>query len=202
VTTTKKTKRGRPREFDLDKAVLTALDLFHRKGYDGVGVAELSKSIGITAPSLYSAFGSKRSLFEQVLKHYIQANGSWLSEALVVDGDLASVMTHFFMRAAEVYTADPERCGCLVMDATRNCSSDAAKALTTGFQQATRQLISDHIAAGAPDLSEATVELLSDYAVMILVGLSGSARDGASTERLRDTAEIAAAGFADKLRQR
>ncbi|MEO0648896.1 MAG: TetR/AcrR family transcriptional regulator, partial [Cyanobacteria bacterium J06650_10] len=131
-------KRGRPRQFDLDKAISTALDLFHRRGYDGVGVAELSKSMGITAPSLYSAFGNKRSLFEQVLKHYIQTRGCWLPTALATEGELESTITHFFSKAAEIYTDDPERCGCLVMDATRNCSDEEAKALTAGMQQATR----------------------------------------------------------------
>lgn len=199
MTTIKKSKRGRPREFDLDGAIAIALDLFHRKGYDGVGVAELSKSMGITAPSLYSAFGNKRSLFEQVLKRYVQEHGGWLPAALAMEGDLETVMTHFFLRAAEVYTADPNCCGCLVMDATRNCSDDEAKALTAEFQKATRQLISDHIAAGAPDLPKAAISRLSDYVAVMLVGFSGSARDGASTESLKSTAEIAAIGFVQKL---
>ncbi|MEO1446549.1 MAG: helix-turn-helix domain-containing protein, partial [Cyanobacteria bacterium J06635_11] len=88
VTTKKIGKRGRPRGFDLDSAIATALDLFHRRGYDGVGVAELSKSIGITAPSLYSAFGNKRSLFERVLKQYVTTNGGWLPAALAEAGNL------------------------------------------------------------------------------------------------------------------
>lgn len=201
VTTKKIGKRGRPREFDLGSAILLALDLFHRKGYDGVGVAELSKSMGITAPSLYSAFGNKRSLFEQVLKHYVPTNGGWLSAALSVEGDLESVMTSFFLRAAAVYTDDPERCGCLVMDATRNCNDDEAKALTAGFKAATRQLIYERIATTETAIPSAAVEALSDYTAMILVGLSGSARDGVSAESLKVNAEIAAAGFVQKLYQ-
>ncbi|MEL7053243.1 MAG: TetR/AcrR family transcriptional regulator [Cyanobacteria bacterium J06588_5] len=199
MTTKEIKKRGRPRSFDLDKAIATALDLFHRRGYDGVGVAELSKAMGITAPSLYSAFGNKRSLFEQVLKHYVQTQGGWLSAALEQEGDLESAMAHFFLRAAEVYTANPDRCGCLVMDATRNCGDEAAKALTAGFQQATRALICDRITQGAPEISSAAADTLADYVTMILVGLSGSARDGVSAESLRATAEIAAAGFEKKL---
>ncbi|MGD1897077.1 MAG: TetR/AcrR family transcriptional regulator [Phormidesmis sp.] len=191
--------RGRPRGFDLDAAILSALDLFHRKGYDGVGVAELSKSMGITAPSLYSAFGNKRSLFEQVLKHYIQSQGDWLSAALSVEGDLSEVMTHFFACAAEAYTRDPEHCGCLVMDATRNCSDAEAKALTAGFRSATRQLICDYIATAEPTISKDAVTALSDYVLMILVGLSGSARDGVAADALKATAEIAAAGFVQQL---
>ena len=201
MTTKKIVKRGRPRGFDIDRAIATALDLFHRRGYDGVGVAELSKSIGITAPSLYSAFGNKRSLFERVLKHYIKANGGWLPAALEQPGSLEEVMTHFFVRAAEVYTDDPDRCGCLVMDSTRICGDDEAKALTAGFQQATRQTIRARTATAEPTLSTESTATLADSVMTRMVGLSGRARDGVSRSALTDIADIAAAGFSQRLAQ-
>lgn len=177
------------------------MNLFHRRGYDGVGVAELSQAIGIAAPSLYSAFGSKRSLFEQVLQHYVQINGSWLPAALAAEDHLEDAITHLFMRAAEIYSANPDCPGCLILDGTRNCGDVEAQALTAGFRQATRQLICDRIAASGPDLPDAEIEALSDYAMTILVGLSGSARDGMTAEALQTTAEIAAAGFVQRLQQ-
>ncbi|MGF1603132.1 MAG: TetR/AcrR family transcriptional regulator [Thermosynechococcaceae cyanobacterium] len=176
------------------------MNLFHQRGYDGVGVAELSQAIGIAAPSLYSAFGSKRSLFERVLQFYVQANGVWLPAALAAEDRLEDAITYLFVRAAETYTKNPECPGCLVIDGTRNCGDAEAQALTAGFRQATRQLICDRITAGAPDLSDAAVNALSDYAITILVGLSGSARDGMAAEALRTTAEIAATGFIQRLR--
>lgn len=175
------------------------MKLFHQRGYDGVGVAELSKAIGITAPSLYSAFGNKQSLFEQVLQRYVQVNGGWLPAALAAEETLDHTITHLFLRAAEIYSADPERPGCLVIDGTRNCCNDEARLLTAGFRQATRQLIGDRIATDEPNLSKAAINTLSDYALTILVGLSGSARDGMTAETLAATAEIAATGFSQQL---
>ena len=201
MATKKISKRGRPRGFNLDSAIAIALDLFHRKGYDGVGVAELSKSIGITAPSLYSAFGNKRSLFEQVLKQYVKANGGWLPAVLSEEGQLAEVITHLFVRAAEVYTTDSEHCGCLVMDATRICGDEEAKALTAGVQQATWQLICDRITAGEPKLSNYQTETLSHYAMTILMGLSSRAREGLSAASLIEIATIAGEGFSQRLQQ-
>ncbi|MEO1685488.1 MAG: TetR/AcrR family transcriptional regulator [Cyanobacteria bacterium J06631_12] len=201
VTTKKMQKRGRPRGFDVDSAIATALELFHRRGYDGVGIAELSKSIGITAPSLYAAFGNKRSLFEQVLKRYAQTSGGWLPAVLAQEGELEEIIADFFWRAAEVYTADADCCGCLIMDATRNCSDEAAKALTDGFKLATRQLICDRLKAGSSDLSASAVEALANYICMVLVGLSGSARDGMDAAQLKAAAEIASKGFNQQLQQ-
>jgi TetR/AcrR family transcriptional regulator, repressor for divergent bdcA len=177
------------------------MNLFHQRGYDGVGVAELSQAIGIAAPSLYSAFGSKRELFEQVLQHYVEMNGCWLPTALATEDRIEDVVSHLFRRAAEVYTAHPDCPGCLILDGTRNCGDAEARALTAGFRQATRQLICDRITTGAPNLSHAAVNALSDYAITILVGLSGSARDGMTTEALKITAEIATVGFAQQLQR-
>ncbi|MEL6813833.1 MAG: TetR/AcrR family transcriptional regulator [Cyanobacteria bacterium J06598_3] len=177
------------------------MKLFHQRGYDGVGVAELSKAIGITAPSLYSAFGNKQSLFEQVLQRYVQDNGEWLTAVLALEDTLDHTMTRLFLCAAKIYSTDPERPGCLVIDGTRNCCNDEARLLTAGFRQATRQLIGDRIAADEPNLSQAAINTLSDYVLTILVGLSGSARDGMTAAALAAIAEIAATGFIQQLQQ-
>ena len=197
----KKIKRGRPRGFDVEQAIATAMDLFHRHGYNGVGVAELSKTIGITAPSLYSAFGSKRELFEQVLQRYVREDGCWLPKALATGCTLEAAIFNLFVQAAENYAANPQKPGCLVMDSTRNCTDAEAQAITTSFRAMTRQLIGDRITTSKPNLTESQIDSLTNYAVMILVGLSGSARDGMNDRALKATAEIAATGFVQQLEQ-
>ena len=151
MVTKEKSGRGRPREFDVDKAILQAMDLFHRSGYDGVGVAELSKTIGITAPSLYSAFGSKRELFKQVLQRYAQTQGCWLPNALAEGDSLEQSISLLFLRAAEVYSADPERPGCLVIDGTRNCGDVAVCELTAKMSRAAREVVRNCITTAATE---------------------------------------------------
>ena len=198
---TKKTKgRGRPRGFDIEGAIAIATELFHRRGYDSVGIAELSKEIGISAPSLYSAFGNKRLLFEHVLQHYVQSSSGWLLDALSIEAKLGAVMTQLFVNAAETYSRDPERPGCLALDGARNCCNEA-QALTADCRQKTRKLICDRIVLGTPGISKEAVDILSDYAMMILVGLSASARDGMTTQSLKGIAEVAAIGFVQKLQR-
>ncbi|MGB7086501.1 MAG: TetR/AcrR family transcriptional regulator [Phormidesmis sp.] len=201
MTTKKIAGRGRPRGFDIEAAIATAMALFHQRGYDGVGIAELSRSIGITAPSLYSAFGSKRELFERVLEHYVQAKGRWLPSALATEGSLEAVVCTLFLRAAETYAANPDCPGCLIIDGARNCADPQIRSLTAGFSNVTRQLICDRIAADASPLATPAVDALADYVMIILVGLSGSARDGMSLHALQTSAEIAATGFSQRLQQ-
>lgn len=50
-----------------ERILACALDLFYTKGYDAAGVREIAETAGITKPTLYYYFGSKRGLLEQVL---------------------------------------------------------------------------------------------------------------------------------------
>ncbi|MBO1916536.1 TetR/AcrR family transcriptional regulator [Providencia rettgeri] len=54
-------KRGRPKGFDQQDALAKAMLLFWRNGYVATS-SDLTKELGITAPSLYCAFGDKASL--------------------------------------------------------------------------------------------------------------------------------------------
>ncbi len=124
---TKKIKgRGRPRGFDINEGLEIAKQLFHEKGFDGVGVAELAEKMGITAPSLYSAFGSKCKLFERVLEKYVQDEGGWLMAILQEIDSVKIVISNLFKYASCAYTANTSQLGCLVLDGARNCQDPLA----------------------------------------------------------------------------
>ena len=73
---------GRPREFDVDKALDLALQVFWRKGYEGASMADLTETMGITKPSLYAAFGNKEELFRKALDRYVDGPGGYFQVAL------------------------------------------------------------------------------------------------------------------------
>ena len=65
---------ARPREFDEEVVLDAATQCFWSRGYEATSVKDLIAKTGITAASLYNAFGDKRALFRTALDHYVEAS--------------------------------------------------------------------------------------------------------------------------------
>src|ERR1700730_3969297 len=74
-------RMGRPRSFDIDRALDRALQVFWRKGYEGASLSDLTKAGGVNRPSLYAAFGDKKAMFRKALNRYLIGPPSYAQEA-------------------------------------------------------------------------------------------------------------------------
>jgi len=61
---------ARTREFDEEKVLEAAMQLFWEKGYEATSLSDLTARMGIQRPSIYSTFGDKKELFEAALRRY------------------------------------------------------------------------------------------------------------------------------------
>ncbi len=182
--------RGRPRKFDPDQAVATAQVLFLARGYDAVGVADLTEALGINPPSFYAAFGSKAGLFARVLERYSRCNGLPLEALLQPGRPVEEALSALLEEAARRYAANvaaPDAGGCLVLEGQR-CNDPAARDAAAALNDAAVEAIRGFIAARHPGQAGP----LTDYVVAVLTGLSTAARAGQGEERLLATATLAA----------
>jgi TetR/AcrR family transcriptional regulator, transcriptional repressor for nem operon len=62
---------ARPREFDETAALDAAVACFWQRGYEATSVRDLADKMGISAPSLYNAYGDKHALFVRALERYL-----------------------------------------------------------------------------------------------------------------------------------
>lgn len=195
-------RRRRRSSFDRDHGVRIAQELFHARGYDAVSIADLTEALGIVPPSLYAAYGSKLGLFERTLRSYA------LTDALNVEPILASsepparVLTQLFVAAAQQYTRDPVRRGCMVTEAMR-ADDDEAAGIAATLAAKGSEAIRAYVAAHAPP---GDAERIADYVLVTLRGLSSYACLGHSQSTLVECAKVAGraleAEFAPVTRRR
>ncbi|MGI5457906.1 TetR/AcrR family transcriptional regulator [Streptomyces sp. CA-249302] len=195
-TKTKVKPRGRPRSFDRETALEKAVMAFWEHGYEATSVADLTRVMGIGAPSLYAAFGDKRALFEEVVTVYGTRYGSFTDQALAEEPTARAAVSRMLREAAAEYTAPGRPHGCLVIHAATNCTSPevegSLRERRNGNIAAVESRIRADVAAGElPTGTDAGA--LARHAGAVVQGMSQQARDGASREELEAVAEIAMA---------
>lgn len=69
-----------------------ALDLFHAKGYDAVGIQEIVDKAGVTKPTLYYYFGSKKGLLQYLLESGYKILQEDIAEVVQVNEELPEIL--------------------------------------------------------------------------------------------------------------
>jgi AcrR family transcriptional regulator len=187
---------GRPRTFDREQALQRAIDVFWQHGYDATSVALLSQAMGITTPSLYSAFGDKRTLFLEALDRYLATFGAFTARALAEEPTADRAITRLLHDAADAYTRPDHPQGCLLITAATNCTpqSDDIKAHMRDMRGAGANAVEEKIttAIGAGELpADTDARALATYYSAVIQGMSAKARDGATRDDLHAIAATA-----------
>ncbi|MFI0351466.1 TetR/AcrR family transcriptional regulator [Actinomadura sp. 9N407] len=189
-------QRGRPRSFDREEALEQAMLLFWTHGYEATSVAELTRAMGIGAPSLYAAFGDKRTLFEEAVDRNRARYGVFAVRAMAEEPTAKRAVAQMLREAATAYTVPGLPRGCLVITAATNCAPGSAeveeylRGLRNDNVRAVQRRIEDDVASGV--LPAGTdPRALARFSGAVLQGLSQQARDGATREELEAIAEMA-----------
>lgn len=187
--------RGRPRAFDRDEALKTAMLLFWRHGYDGVPVAQLATAMGIAPASLYVAFGSKEALYREAVRFYLSM-GRLGIERLEKEASAKEGVHAMLRSAAGAFTEPDLPPGCMVGVGALRCAGE-----NRIIEEATAELRRLSAAAVHRRIERARKEgeldktvspqTLTDFFSAIVEGMSVLACDGASRERLLHLADTA-----------
>ncbi|MDY6922857.1 MAG: TetR/AcrR family transcriptional regulator [Pseudomonadota bacterium] len=186
---------GRPLSFDRDKALREAMMLFWRHGYEATSLSDLTRGLGVTPPSIYSAFGNKKGLFLEAVDLYLSGAAS---PAAIIDGaDSARAAARALMEGAAVaFTGEDTPPGCMLATSAISVSDDAAdvqahlSAIRNAVEAHLRARIERDVTDGALP-PETDAETLAAHTTAIIQGMSTLARDGASRDKLLRVARSA-----------
>ncbi|MED2184778.1 TetR/AcrR family transcriptional regulator [Bacillus wiedmannii] len=92
---------ARLREFDEEKALDAAMQLFWEKGYAATSLSDLTAKMEIQKPSLYSAFGDKEGLFEAALRRYTNLHAANIRTKLQNEQSVKGAIRTFFENMVE-----------------------------------------------------------------------------------------------------
>lgn len=181
--------RGRPREFDPDQALASALRVFWERGYEGASMAELTEAMGITKPSLYACFGNKEALFKKALDLYEREKLSYVTAALEAP-TARGVAENLLRGALATHCSGQDPQGCLDVISMIACATEASSirkdviarrasseaALVARFERAKAE-------GDLPDGVEARA--LAQCVTTVMQGISVKAQGGARREDLQ-----------------
>ena len=108
-------RMARPREFDEGAVLDAAVQCFWARGYESTSVKDLMERTGLTAASLYNAYGDKRAMFRTALDHYIESSiGARIRRCETLPPREA--IRSFFDDILRRSLGDRDRKGCMVVN--------------------------------------------------------------------------------------
>jgi len=186
---------GRPRAFDIEKALDEALLVFWRKGYEGTSLPDLTRAMGINRPSLYAAFGNKEELFRKALDRYVAGPAAHVRAALD-EPTARAVAERLLYGNIQLLTNPRNPPGCLAVQGALACGKEgdcirreliarraaSEAALRRRFRRALRE----------GDLSaRADPAALARYITTVAQGMAVQAAGGATRKDLQQVVELA-----------
>jgi TetR/AcrR family transcriptional repressor of nem operon len=105
---------ARPKEFDVDVALMNAMVLFWEKGYDNTSLQDLVSCMGVHKRSMYDTFGDKRTLFLRALNRYADLTEAADRERVAEAGSALEALRVLFESSVEQSDARPS--GCLIVN--------------------------------------------------------------------------------------
>jgi AcrR family transcriptional regulator len=182
---------GRPRAFDPEEALGTAMRVFWEKGYEGTSLTDLTQAMGINRPSLYAAFGNKEELFRRVCGRYAEM----ATCPSKVEGRTAREAVENFFRAGIESLSDSAHAGCMFVTSALT-GSDESNAVRQELCIARNEVVRAwkerfEAAAAAGETLPASPDELARFVMTVSNGMSVQARSGATREDLQRVADIA-----------
>jgi TetR/AcrR family transcriptional repressor of nem operon len=190
---------ARPKEFDPERALLKAMELFWRLGYENTSVEALMREMGIARQSLYDTFGDKRALYLKALAFYRDRTNGAMQRMLESTPSVKAGFAKLLYGLAHETREQHER-GCLLLSANlqrdprdtvvNNLLRDNQARVEVVFQSALRRAQKQGELSAKEDAAA-----LARYFVVTIQGMRAIARLRSDRQALEQVARVALGVF-------
>ncbi|PGO22699.1 TetR family transcriptional regulator [Bacillus cereus] len=168
---------ARLREFDEEKALDAAMQLFWEKGYAATSLSDLTAKMEIQRPSLYAAFGDKEGLFEAALRRYTNIHATSIRTKLQKERSVKEAIRTFFENMVEEEYKRESNTGCFCINTMVELAphNEKFEVLTREHQMYLSVIFQELIAKGIQSgelQSDVNAKALAQTLVTSLIGLT------------------------------
>ena len=182
--------RGRPKVFDREVALDKAMTLFWQHGYEATSLSDLVEATGAKAPTLYAEFVNKEGLFRAVLDRYIERfSARHEAQLFCNEKSVEQALRDYFTAISTCFSSKDTPAGCFMINTSTALAASSTeiahiiKARHTLREQTLHKFLSERQASGEIPADKPVCQL-AEFLSCILQGMSVSAREGASLEKL------------------
>ncbi|MBO1413625.1 TetR/AcrR family transcriptional regulator [Streptomyces sp. FH025] len=188
---------ARPRQFNEQNAVISATELFWRRGYHATSVRDLGDELQLTPSSLYRTFTDKHTLFLRALDHYRATESTEARQRLHAgDRPVREVLREWMLWLVTCPADGQGGRGCFVVNTATELGTtdDQVRQRTDAAFETTRQALRSLLAEGR-DHGELPTDLDIDATAELLfttvLGLRVRERAGHDLARLTTAIDVA-----------
>lgn len=180
---------ARPKGFDIDAALVRAMELFWEQGYAATSMEQLVTAMGISRQSLYDTFGDKHRLFLAAMDSYCAMLEEAILRPLRQPEAGLQALHDTGIATIDFLLQYPKRRACLMANTTLELAPhDAEVAAKVRAHMQTMETAFCHVLGNAQARGEIAaggdLAALSKYLVGMMLGLMVMAKGGADRDAL------------------
>lgn len=160
-------------EFDEEKVIQKAMEVFWKKGYASTSMRDLTDAMQINSSSLYNTIGDKQQLFIKCIKNYTEMRIRATEERYRNYNSPLQALENFIRDAADIITTEPSSCLCIKATFETDGENAEIQTVVNAYDNFNHQFLQNLIQS-AQDLGEIpgdeSADIIADYLVSVFIG--------------------------------
>jgi TetR/AcrR family transcriptional repressor of nem operon len=184
------------REFDRDKVLAKAMNLFWNRGFAATSLSDLEQVMGLGRQSIYNSFGDKQALYVAALEYYARLHIERPLTLLQGPKASLSALRRYLKLQIDFYTRPRRRCGCMVGNTAVELAphipaiAERVRGYLATMEEAAQNAILNAIAKGEIR-SKQPARVLARHIVSTVVSLGVCAKAGLPRPALEELTRVA-----------